>query len=286
MVFGLSSFSSVPLTLAYPSAKTYSKVTFKGISTVDNAHLQRVELTSSQMTTASQSQQQFGANTIFLFDFENNYEGGNYTALAAPIASYNIKRKKPDDLLYTLIDTVTQGSLTEFKDMSAKNKFTYDYAVYPVAATPLAGIEGQPILGSGELDFFGWILSDIDNTTSYKFDMEIESDSIKTTQDMKLIDTYTQYPVSSFGLRKYDRGRLNTMPYSLSVDGLTYTIDITLLTALKTFINDRQMKILRNTLGNIWKVVTDQFDYKYEDKIADQPYRISFEFTEVANSDT
>jgi hypothetical protein len=69
------------------------------------------------------------------------------------------------------------------------------------------------------------------------------------------------------------------MPYTWN--GNDIDMSFSLLKEIEDFVSDGQTKILKSTKGDIWKVKTSDFDYKYMDNIGEQPYTISFKFKEV-----
>jgi len=278
LFLGIHAIGETILSKAYPSYKSYNTVKFLGEATFDNVHMQKIELTDDEIKTIS-DREQWNSNTIFLADFEGNLQAGNYPSLSLPITGYRIKRKKVGELVYKTLGEVSSGSLTTYQDMSARNKQEYEYAIYPLNGDT----EGVSIIGVSSLDFYGWFLSDLDNTKIFKFDMEIETDNIEVILDMKTYENYSEKPVIGFGKRNYIKGSLKTMPYSLNGEEISF--NLSLLEDLKSFINNKEEKILRNSKGEVWKVITSNFSYKYMDKISGQPFIVSFDFIEVGSVD-
>jgi hypothetical protein len=75
---------------------------------------------------------------------------------------------------------------------------------------------------------------------------------------------------------QYQSGSLSTIP--LNDD---YEATDAQLQEILTFLNNSEEKILRSPSGNSWRVVTTNPSYKYMDKIAEQPYTLKFDITEV-----
>lgn len=259
---------------AIPPQQSFSSIKLYGSGYFDELHAQKVILTDEQILSIN-TNQVWGINTLLLANFENELEAGNLKNNDLPITHWRIKRKLPEELLYKLIAEISYSDIESFYiDYTVKNKVEYEYLVYPVSN----GIEGNPIGGIGMSEFWGWILSD--GETTYNFDLEINSEDIRVIQDMKLFSNFSKYPAFSFGDQEYREGVLTTMPYELN--GNKIDVSLNVLENLRSFINNKQTKILKNPKGEIMNVVTSDFSYKYLDQIGEQPYRISFRFTEVA----
>jgi hypothetical protein len=255
--------------------RTYSGFTFKGNGTIDAAHLRNIELTDVEILNIS-TVELFGANSIFLANFENTLQAGNYVTLSKPIASWKIARRKTTEFSPAIIATLDK-TITTYTDFTQANNVSYEYQFSPIADD---GTEGTPILSIAESNFFGWFLCSTDSTKVYKFDMEITSDAIMLNMDQKVFEGFSQFPTVRTGVRKYHSGGLKTMPYQYN--GNNISVDYTLLTSIQDFISDGTTKVLKNTKGDLFYVQTSQFQYQYRDTIGEQPMDISFKFTEVA----
>jgi hypothetical protein len=211
--------------------------------------------------------------------------GSLITTIDVPINKYIIRRKvKNANLNPTLVELDYTVDLNSYVDCSARNNIEYTYTVSPLFEDENNRWEGLGLEGDGIVSFYGWILSSSESatpTTQYVFDMENESSEIQVITDLHKYENYTQYPSFRSGQRNYREGTLKTIPYSFNSLTNEYTIDVDLLDALEAFINDGNVKILRNTASEIWYVVTSEFSYKYYDNIPDQPYKISYKFSQV-----
>lgn len=283
MIFGISamfSISTVNISPIPTNPVIYDTSIYLGQGTFDGAHVRNITLTDAQVN-AIQTEESFGANTIYLANFESNTQAGNYTSLTKPIYSYLIERRKVGDSKYTILFNIPASyNITQVKDYIARNKQQYEYAIFPVATD---GTIGSSSVAYSQLNFFGWFLTNEDGNICYKFDLQNQSDTIQRNEDFTTYDNYTEYAYTSQGKRLYKSGKLVTMPYVLN--GCDITIDKSVLDIIESFINDKSPKYLRNTAGDIWKVMTHNFSYKYMDEIVSQPYTISFDFIQIGNGD-
>ena len=230
----------------------------------------------------------YGENTILYTGFNETLECGSLvTTIDYPLTAYKIRRKEVGDSLNPLLTTITDITKNTFVDYTCPNNKLVVYTVTPYFSSGLENIEGRGLSsdeGGIKLSFGGWILSsgiEATPTISYTFSMENESDEIKVVTDYKKYDTYNTYPTFRWGNRIYKEGALKTIPYNYITLTGQYEITVDLMEAIKTFVNDKNVKILRTPSGEVLSVCTYDFSYKYMDKIAEQPFEIKFSFTEV-----
>lgn len=279
MLLSLNALGNAPSSNAMPPRRQFlGDVKFFGKSIVEGVHAKNREWTEEEILDII-DEENFGTSSIFCANLDGNLNAGSVNSLSDPIVSYKIYKRKVGDSLYTYLTEVLDGTyVTTYKDYTSKNNQTYEYILSPIDSTGIVEYNNNVY---GTHDFFGWFLSDMDNTICYKFDMELNVDDIKRNEDVKIYENYTEMAVLSYGKRKYISSRINTMPYSISIDGESYEVNLDTLETLRDFINDGEPKYLRNTKGEVWKVATKTFSYKYMDKLSEQPYSVSFEFIQV-----
>nr|WP_156736271.1 hypothetical protein [Mycobacterium sp. E3298] len=296
LFFSLNAFNaSTTSNKVIMSNRVYSKVSLIGNGVYDGLHVKNYIFSDDKFLDLN-SEDYFGAGSVFLANFEGNLEAGNYTSLSKTISKWRIRRKRKDKFSSTVLADIPSTSVA-FADYLQANRTEYEYQVSPVAED---GTEGAPVISMCTSDFFGWYLCSLDNETIYKFDMNLESESIALNLDMKLFEGFTKYPVARFGKRKYHSGGLKTIPYRLihqskgltgwyfapyEADSTELKIDHILLEKLEEFITNGEPKILKNTGGDMFKVQTSNFSYQYMDTTTEQPFTISFQFTQVGDGE-
>jgi hypothetical protein len=258
--------------------RSYDKVSLVGQGVFDGFHLRNTAMTNQDVLNIT-TEEIFGTYTVFLANFENTLSAGNYISLQDPIVSWRIKRNLIGKFTPSTLAELS-ASKTTYIDATQANRKSYEYQVVPITA---AGKEGSPLTTIAESDFYGWFLSDEHGEKVYKFDMNIESESITLNTDIKLFEGYTQFPIQRSGKRKYRSGGLSTMPYSYNGSELSFTNET--LREIESFISDEKDKILKNTSGDIFKVQTSEFSYQYMDTIDVQPYTINFKWVQVGDVD-
>ena len=266
-----------------PSKQTYDKLEFYGNTVIDAVYAKKILVGDSDILNANSVETFNPDETIVISNFENTLESGNLTNSDKQITSWNIRRKSDNESLSTLIGNVAYSRyISTFIDYYPANRTNYTYFVSPVSDVSGEKIEGFGIEGVGIMDFFGWILSDTASTpVQYKFDMDINSENIEVVKDFKLYQNYKKFPAFRFGEMEYKKGKLTTKPYNYNNSTKEYEINKTVLDEVVNFINNGSEKILRNTAGEAWKVVTYSASYKYQDNIKDQPFDLSFEFVQI-----
>ena len=236
-----------------------------------------VTISSIQLDTSTKcdyDQQWDNIYTSFLANFENTLEAGNITN---EITGWRLKRKAEDGSLFITINEFEPENI-EYVDYLVRNNINYTYALFSLNSSG----ESLGIEDSASVDFYGWILTD--GVNAYKFDSGWDSyktENISSDISYNEYDTCSQYPIVSFGQKNYKTSSITTIPYSYNSVNFTYTIDISLLNEVRDFINNKTEKYLKNTAGEIFKVVTKGFSVKYDDKIQSQPYEISFDWIEI-----
>jgi hypothetical protein len=288
MFLGVQVFGNCVFNNTIPPKSQQNKITFYGDCVLDGIHLQNTEISDSEILALNSEELFFNINTILLANFEHTLECGNLYDSVYPVQSLRIRRIGENESLNKIIAEVPYDSLDvnnmKYIDYTPQNRKNYTYTISPMVLKDGTVYEARGCEGVGLVDFYGWTLSSIEATpTQYKFDLEIESDNIEVVTDFKKYDTYGIYPIFRWGNRNYRESALKTIPYSYTALTDTFDIDTTVLNNIKSFINDKNTKVLRNAAGEQFNVVTHDFSYKYFDTIQDQPFKISFRFTEVAD---
>ena len=266
------------------TAQTYESVRFSGEVYLDNNHLINKTLSDAEIGVVWDEQIRT-IDSEFLGDYEDSLDAGSLTAGELQVDSWRVRRRKLTDTLFTDLATVSYQSTptsVSFFDYLPRIGVDYEYEVYSV----LNGIVGSGFGGEKKVSTFGWILendyvSPATPTTTYIFDLEIDSSDISTNRSFKKFDNYTKYCAFRFGDREYRESQLSTMPYTFT-SGSGITIGLDMVDDLRDFINNGEPKWLRNYFGDIYRVITYDFSYKFIDKIESQPLNIKFSWSEIS----
>lgn len=208
-------------------------------------------------------------------NFEGNLQGGN---LSSGIFAWKLKRKEEGSSLYTTIGSFTGGT-NYYVDNLVKNNTSYTYLLFNL---DMYGNESNGIVGTGEVSFDGWMISD--ETEYYKILMGwngYETSQISTNKSFHQYDNLTEFPVFSFGNPNYRSGNIKCIPCEYNSTTNEYNVNLTILTNFKNFIDNGNIKYVRTQDNDIIKVITKNAQYKYLDQVAEQPMEITFDFCEV-----
>lgn len=280
MILGINACGMAEFSTAIPDKRIHNQAKFYGLANIDNVHIQNIHSTQSDVENifVNTVNQERNINTLLLANFNNSLEAGEFDNAGTIVTHWRIYRRKVGESIYTFLTEIPYvADGVDFYDYTAQNGVQYEYEVKATSS----GIEGNGKTGVGSLDFFGWILSDEDEDIVYKFDAEIESGDINVLRDITLYDNYSEKPAFRFGKRNYRQGNLKTMPLMFNVEKHEYEITLDTLESLRDFINKPNIKILKNAKGEIFRCITKDMSYKYIDKVREQPYTVSFDFTEV-----
>lgn len=276
MFFGLNAFSNIPFSTPLQPILSYNLLSLQGEATIDNLATYILNVDDGIIQNLS-SQQQWDERVLYLAEFEDSLLASEVDPqiLATKL---KIKRRKYGTYVFEDIyinDFVENG---EYIDRSVGSNVLYEYLLVPVDSE---GNEGRAVPVSNMTTFNSWILSDDNNT--YVFDLETSSEQIKTNLDFAKYDNYTEYPVVSFGIKKYDEGGLKTIPYSWNNNEIQF--DLQKLEQIKAFINNKQPKYLKDPKGRVWKVITYDYTEEYMDKYCEVPVTISFKWIQIDAGD-
>jgi len=235
----------------------------------------------------------FDAFTIFLGHFEDNLQFGNFDSGGLPITQWNILRRVVGETNYTLIATVDNTAISRYFDVRAQSGINYEYAVQSVASGTAGNlVESEEV----SMSFYGWSLQSLDynpdtNTgTIYIFDVENNSDAINLIVGRTQFNNFSQKPKILRGVQRYSEGGLTTFPLTCNGTSVVEP-NLATLSLLNAFIEDGNVKILKNGSGELYYVDTTGFSHKYRDILTNQastntnpnaqPYDISFNWVEV-----
>lgn len=265
-----------------PIKQTYNKLIVNGELIVDKIRVLDTLLTTTQIDNLLPTDEyNWTANTLMYAEFNDNMNAGNISGINTPIVAFDVFRREDGDIIFTKIDELPANA-REYTDFAVVSDESYSYRFYARTETEIANpISIGPIL----TDFYSWSLTNPITQEVYLFDLNVSSGAIQNNSDMYVYNNmYTEKPKVSFSDKKYISGSLNAMAGAANCDGtLYYPRDY--LDRLNNFINDKNPKYLKSRRGDIWVVMTNNFNYKYVDEIGEQLANISFDFVEVDGTD-
>lgn len=261
-----------------PSSNTYTQIKVYGQAIIDHIKIQNIEKTVSDI----QALQNYtipiwDGNTIFLAKFENTLNAGNITNLTNPILNWVVKRRKSTETTFTTLATLPVGT-KEYVDATTEPNVEYVYNIIATNDTEAS----EPLENTLSSYFYNSIIMDVDGTVAYVFDLNLDFDGYENVVAQQIYEGFNKYPAYSFGKRDYKTGTVTAILSSeYSSSGITQTVDY--IKSFNTFINNGNLKIFKDRKGNVLKVVTTGGvkQKPVNIGITEQPYEITFNFTEV-----
>lgn len=265
---------------ALPSKQSFSKIRLINSGVFDELHVHNTEISQANMLNIS-TEEKFGSDTVLLAHFQQGVGAGDYDGLDTPIYKYLIYKRKIGDIKYNLFTEVLQSSgVTTLYDFTCINNKKYEYLCLPVGEDENIG-DGS--LATVKLNFWGWYLSDLQNTQNYKFDLNIESGNIQNVLNISIQNSNSKFPKITQNKQNYIQGSLSTIPYSKNESN--YIFDVNILNEIRAFLTDGKVKVLRNTAGEGMLVkISSNPQIKYIDEIqrdGNCPFTLLIDFCQV-----
>ena len=263
-----------------PSPISYNKITlYGGQSIFDKVHIQNIALTNSEIQAIDPfAQILWKPTTLLLANFDaKTLDGGNIISLPSALVGWKIYRRDTSTDISTLIATVDAGTTT-YIDYTIGAYRNYVYEIFPITTNEI----GSPLVTDNTYaDFYGWYLMHYDSpSTVYKFDLNLSSSELMNETNVVIYETYTQKPSVSMGNRDFIKGAISCIAGTINADGKLYQ-PVDYLNQLKSFINDKNVKLLKSRKGDTWKVITYGMNEKFMDEVSEQLVTITFNFSEV-----
>lgn len=260
-----------------PVPSEYNSLNFYGNNIIDEIHLQSVNYTDEEVESLNiDDYPAWDGNTLLLARFnQKDTQAGNILNVNSPVTKWSLYRKDEGDKVSKKIIDL-DVSITEYIDYSVQAYKKYIYNLFPCNSTQI----GQVVeVGEVYTDFYGWYLVDVDEEIVYKFDLDVESSEITNETDITTYQGYTKYNAYSIGNRNYLKGSLSAMCGTINSDG-TLAYDDEYIDGLRAFVNNGKDKLLKNRIGNMWKVRTSNIRFKYKDEYSIQPAVVTFDYEE------
>lgn len=229
-------------------------------------------------------------DTVLLASFNNNINGGDITFSGESITNWLIYKQEDGNTTLTYVATVP-STQTSILDYNVKNNTNYRYQVF--AETP--SFLSQPLITSDYAitNWWNWSLIGLETTDTdnfyyvdtdnvWKFDTELSSDALTQNVDRNTFENFTQFPKVTLSAKNYISGGITA--YINNVDNGKYTDTVAMENDFDTFINNGEIKLLRDRKGNAWMVETMSNEFTTIDKSPEQIIQISFKFTQIGDS--
>jgi hypothetical protein len=230
-------------------------------------------------------------DTVLLASFNNNINGGDITFSGESITNWLIYKKEDGNNTLTYVATVP-STQTSIIDYNVKNNTDYSYQVF--AETP--SFLSQPLITSESVttSWWNWSLVGLKNTDTdnfyyvdtdnvWKFDTELSSEALVQNVDRNTFEGFTKYPKVTKSDKNYITGGITAL-ISNPVNGV-YSDTVAMKNNFRDFVNNGEIKLLRDRKGSAWLVETMSNEFQLTDKSAEQITQLTFKFTQIGDSD-
>jgi hypothetical protein len=277
------------MALSYQMAKLY------GDSLTDYVWIKNTVDSQETINTtlANTFQPSWDANTELLAPFTSNINGGNSSSISTDVINWWIYKQKMDDTTLTFVAKVpaTQNTLIDYNVL---NNTEYLYTIFAETATTLSA----PIQASAytTASWWNWSLIGLVETSTNKlyyadsdniwlFDTNLTSGEQTQNLATYTYDNFTQFPKVSQGQRNYITGQIDCYisNYSKAVGGYVDTVEMQ--NNFRTFINNGEIKLLRDRKGNGYLVQTNAGSSSYVDDSAEQIIKVTLQYVQIGTLD-
>jgi hypothetical protein len=271
-------------------ALAYQKIVLYGDSLTDYVWVHNV--TDTQATINSTLSNTFvptwDSNTLLLAPFTTNINGGKSTDFTGEILNWWVYKKTINDSILSLVAVIpaTQNSLIDYNVL---NNTDYQYTVFAETSdylsTPMQSSVvttswwNWSLIGMKPSDTSNLYYADTDNI--WLFDTNLTSDALTQNLATYTVENFTQYPKVAQGKRNYVSGGLECLINNYDVSTGKYTDTITMQNTFREFINNGEMKLLRDRKGNAFIVQTIANEFNYVDDSNEQITKIKFSFIQI-----
>jgi hypothetical protein len=277
---GYNTLQSSQLT---PTPSTYTGLKVFGSCIIDNIHVVNYTMTDAEVDNIdyNKTPKWLVGKTLFLATFDDEtLDGGNVKGLVNPITAWAILRRKIGETKYTQLNVLINPSAESYIDPTAMSRNTFEYGVVPIATDVL----GTTMLSEQlSLDFDSWYLSSLDGVETYKMCANLNTTSLTSNSDIAQKQTVGQFDAFNRGNRQFESASMSFIPtFGYENNGITLSQTAEQIKTLREFIENGEVKILKNPKGEIWKVYTSNFSktiINHGERT--QLYAVDFDFAQV-----
>ncbi len=277
---------------------SYDNVTVYGNAKIDYMWITNVTETSDFITGVLNNytyQPVWDGTTVLLASYTENINAGSVISLDETILSWVVYRRSIKDSVLTYIATIPAFQ-TEVVDYNVQIGQSYQYVIFAITENLISA----PLVSEGYLEaaWDGWSIVDLSKSTDFagndiyyinsdnvwRFTTSLASNPLTQNLDKYEIDNFTQFPKVSSGKKNYYTGGITT--YLSNMSNGVYSDNITMQTQFKKFVNNGNVKLLKDRKGNAMFVDTTTNEFQYKDESAEQITTVTFTFTQVDDGES
>lgn len=272
---------------------SYDNVTVYGNAKIDYMWITNVTETTNFINTVLNNytyQPVWDGTTVLLAPYNENINAGSVISLDETILSWVIYKRTKTDNVLTYVATIPAFQTTVV-DYNVQIDQSYQYVIFAITENLISAPLASENYTSAAWD--GWSIVDLSKSTDFadndiyyvnsdniwRFTTSLTSNALVQNLDKYEIDNFTQFPKVSSGQKNYYTGGITTFLNNTS-NGV-YSDTISLQTQFREFVNNGNIKLLKDRKGNAMFVDTTTNEFQYKDESQEQITSVTFTFTQV-----
>jgi hypothetical protein len=270
-------------------ALAYQKATLYGDSVTDYLWIRNIVDTNATInsTLSNTFAPAWDENTMLLAPFTANIRGGENSTIDN-ILNWWVYKKSEGDSVLTLVATIP-ASQTTLIDYNILNQTNYQYTVFAETTNYLSTPVQSKVINTSwwNWSLLGMKASDTanlyyaDTSNVWLFDTNLTSGDMEQNLAVYTNDNFTQFPKVSLGKRNYLTGTIDCFINNFDTTAGKYSDSVAMSNAFKAFINNGELKLLRDRKGSGWIVQTTSNKFTHIDESAEQITKISVGYTQI-----
>lgn len=271
---------------------SYQKITLYGDDLTDYVMVNNIidSQTTINSTLAYNYVPTWGQNTMMLAPFTSDINGGQGNNDIGDVINWWVYKKRPTDLIYKLVAVIPVAQTT-LVDYNVLNNSEYQYIIFGETSEYLTAPITSNLVSTSWWDWslVGMLPSDTadlyyaDSNNIWLFDTNLTSDPMVQNLAIYVVDNFTQYPKISQGQKNYISGGIDCLISNYDMKTNTYTDTVTMQETFKAFINNGNLKLLRDRKGNGYVVQTTANEVSYIDNSDEQITKVKISYTQVGD---
>jgi|GEM_PF-4258318 len=239
-------------------------------------------------------------NVDILCDFKTSITSSFIEGLTGELVGFDVRKRKQGDSFYTKVVFIPIAELQEsvdtddpyysITDYNVSNNNEYIYTVFPVTSDAI----GVSLENKYTTDWDIYTLTPLiqvdstnliaDDDRIWSFSLNCEESEIVHVQDKTKFPTFASKPKVSVGDLNYREGSFKCLLGGVSYNG-KYDEPYELVQKWNDFVSSNPICLFKNLKGDAMIVTLENETHSYMDKVFGIPTNISFNYTEVMDTD-
>lgn len=254
----------------------FNKILLNGKQTAYFTQAINKKMTPDEIKAVFNSEPIYTPETVFLAKYKKSLHTGNTEDLDSPILLWRVFRKSVDSGVSKFIGEVP-AKTTSIIDYTAQARATYTYDILGVTADKIS----HPVASAPfKTVFFGMFIIDEITNQVLHLNLNLNSGTLNSNNDVTTHNGFGKYSTVAIGKRDYFNASVKCFGGEKDINGKIVN-DLAYQENLRQFLNNGNVKIIKNSFGNAFRAKTYGGSIQYDDEIGEQPFSVAFNFIEV-----